>query len=294
MFTIFMTSDDYTCLYNGYMRNILTLKDVTLISVTSVDVQSAANALLVSSEFISFGSIKLLSPKKPVFLDASIEHVLIQPINFVGYSKFIIENLNNYVNTEFCLIVQADGFIINPKRWKNEFLDYDYIGAPWPHEVEVRNSVFNKFHFDKNRVGNGGFSLRSKRLLEICSQIKFDELNFSIKSEDLLICHFLYEEMLKAGIRFAPLELASQFSIESGEIAEGQNLTTPFGFHGKRWLSDEYLAKLAANSVYSGEFSSLLLKPLVTPLNTSRRIGRLDPCPCGSGRRFKDCHGGII
>ena len=30
------------------------------------------------------------------------------------------------------LIVQDDGFIINKNLWDEEFLSYDYIGAPWP------------------------------------------------------------------------------------------------------------------------------------------------------------------
>jgi hypothetical protein len=51
-------------------------------------------------------------------------------------------------------------------------------------------------------------------------------------SEDLLLCHFLYEDMRRAGIRFASPELAAYFSIESPAATFGQS----FGFHGKHWL----------------------------------------------------------
>jgi len=176
--------------------------------------------------------------------------------------------------------------------WTNEFLKYDYIGAPWPNEVGVNNASISKIHLQKNRVGNGGFSLRSKKLLEVCSQIKFDTLDFPIKSEDMIICHFLYEEMLKSGIKFAPFDLAGKFSIESLIENQAGNLTSSFGFHGKHWLSNDYLENLAIKSSYPKEFLSLLLKHPKTQFSSKpNRIGRLASCPCGSAKRFKDCHG---
>jgi hypothetical protein len=277
------------------MSNFLELNNVTLLTVTSVDLDAAANALLISSEYCKFGSIKMLSPTRPISLHKAIEHIAIPPIDFIGYSKFMIEDLHKFVDTEFCLCIQSDGFVINPSLWTNEFLEYDYLGAPWPNSVNINSGVANKFYFDKNKVGNGGFSLRSKKLLEICSQIKFDELNFLTKSEDMIICHFLYEEMLKAGIKFAPLKLASKFSIEWLIENENSNLASSFGFHGKHWLSDDYLQKLAAQSNYPKEFSSLLKKHLsIQPLNRLGRVGRLEQCPCGSAKRYKDCHGKLI
>jgi hypothetical protein len=277
------------------MSNFLQLNDITLLTVTSVDTESAANALLISSESCKFGSIKMLSPTRPIGLHKAIEHISIPPIDFISYSKFMIEDLHQFVDTKFCLCIQSDGFVINPGLWTNEFLKYDYLGAPWPNAVKVNNGPVDKFYFDINKVGNGGFSLRSKKLLEVCSRIKFDELNFPIKSEDMIICHFLYEEMLTAGIKFAPLNLASKFSIDS--LIENQNnsLVSSFGFHGKHWLSNDYLQKLAAQSNYPKEFLSLLRKDLSTkPSNKLGRVGRLEPCPCGSDKRFKDCHGKLI
>ena len=29
----------------------------------------------------------------------------------------------------------------------------------------------------------------------------------------------------------------------------------------------------------------------VTMMRTSPKIGRNDPCPCGSGKKYKNCHG---
>ena len=30
------------------------------------------------------------------------------------------------------LTIWTDGFIVHPEMWRDEFLKYDYIGAPWP------------------------------------------------------------------------------------------------------------------------------------------------------------------
>lgn len=276
------------------MNNRLNLKNLTLLTATSIDIEAAMKALLISSEFCDFASIKLLSPIKPSGLPSSIEHSLIPPIDFLGYSKFMIEELHNYVDTPFCLVVQADGFVINPQAWDTRFLEFDYIGAPWPPFVGVNNLTQKTFTFDKNRVGNGGFSLRSKKLLEICSRIQFDQLDLPIKSEDVIICHYLFEELCSQGIKFAPLELASKFSTEILIDGLSEGLSNSFGFHGKHWLANNHLVELANRSSYSKEFSDLIIKPSIFSVNRPQQVtGRLDPCPCGSTKRFKDCHGRI-
>ena len=49
----------------------------------------------------------------------------------------------------------------------------------------------------ENCVGNGGFSLRRHKLAVTTSKIDFKSLKFPIKSEDIVICHYLYKEMLR-------------------------------------------------------------------------------------------------
>ena len=134
------------------------------------------------------------------------------------------KDLNNYVDTDFVLIFQNDGFISDSSSWTEEFLDYDYIGAPW-------------WYDDENNVGNGGFSLRSKKLLEILSN---DSHIKETDPEDHNICR-VYGDYLKEthGIKFAPESLARKFSVENG------NFTSQFGFHGK-WHMGSYIKKILA------------------------------------------------
>jgi len=273
------------------MNTTINLNDLTLVSVTSVNIDSAAKALIISSEFCNFNSIKLFSPIKPEFLPSHIEHIEIPYISFSGYSHFIIEKLYKYIHTSYCLIIQADGFIINSGLWDKKFIEFDYIGAPWPESVDVNNSPIKKLKFDQNRVGNGGFSLRSKKLLEICSKINFDKLNYPIKSEDLIICHYLYESMCNEGIKFAPISVACKFAIE-GCINRNISLDNYFGFHGKHWLTNSFFHELASKSRYSDLILDLLPRNTSLDKNISQKItGRLDPCPCGSNLKFKLCHG---
>ena len=87
----------------------------------------------------------------------------------------------------------------------------------------------------------------SGRRSKITSKIDFDSLKLPIKSEDVVICHYLYKDMIDQGIRFATPELAAKFSIENENNLYGQNVNSVFGFHGKH-LRDHFLKKYILRS----------------------------------------------
>jgi len=211
---------------------MLSLPDVTLVAVSSVDLDGTLFALSASSHEIEFAEVKFLTSESIRPTNPKIKVEYIPKLDFLGYSKFIIKDLYRYVNTTHCLVVQADGFVLNPHKWNKDFLKYDYIGAPWPEKLSLKPGD-HILEMKNNRVGNGGFSLRSKKLLEETAKIDFDNLTFPTFSEDMLICHFMYEEMIAAGIKFPAPQFAAQFSVESPEAAFGQSPETSFGFHGK-------------------------------------------------------------
>jgi len=130
----------------------------------------------------------------------------------------MINSLVDYIDTNYCLIIQYDGYIINPDLWTDEFLNYDYIGAPW--------------WYESLNVGNGGFSLRSKRLLLSVKETISSYYVGALHPEDDIICRVLrpYLEDDYA-IKFCNETLAKQFSFEPNRINSSfQNDT--FGFHG--------------------------------------------------------------
>jgi len=222
------------------MKKKLKLPDITLLAATSVDIDQTQLAMRISLHNIEFAAAKLLSSSAPSKKYPDIEYVEIPHMDFLGYSRLMIEDLHKYFTTSHCLIVQSDSFVINADLWKKEFLEFDYIGAPWSNKVQVNpNLVLN---MEKNPVGNGGFSLRSRKLVKTTSKINFSSLKFSIKSEDIIICHYLYKEMIESGIRFAPPKVAAQFSMENVNNLYGQDVNSVFGFHGKH-LRDYFLKK---------------------------------------------------
>ena len=227
------------------MKKKLKLPNVTLLAATSIDIDQTQLAMRISLQNISFGAAKLLSSSPPKKKYSDIERVSIPPMNFLDYSRLIIEDLHKYFETSHCLIVQADSFVVNSDLWKDEFLEFDYIAAPWSDKIQVNpNLVLN---MKENVVGNGGFSLRSHKLAKTTSKINFKSLKFPIKSEDVVICHYLYKKMIEKGIRFAPPKLAAQFSMENVNHLYGQDVNSVFGFHGKH-LRDYFLKKYILHS----------------------------------------------
>lgn len=124
---------------------------------------------------------------------------------------FVMRHLHSYIHTSHLMIFQADGYPVNPAAWSSDFLEVDYIGAKW-------------WYNDDCNVGNSGFSMRSKRLMEILPN--HSEVTHP---EDEVICRRL-GPMLRSqyGIKFANDALADRFSVEHSGPYSGQ-----FGFHGQ-------------------------------------------------------------
>lgn len=159
-----------------------------------------------------FGQVLLLSDKPPPNADPAIEWRRIDRLGSrADYSRFMLRGLAQHVGTSHALCVQWDGFVLDGSAWDPHFLDYDYIGAVWPH-----------FH-DGFNVGNGGFSLRSRRLFEACKKIPSDESQV----EDVLIGRVYRPQLEQQGIRFAPEPVARRFAYER-TARTGRE----FGFHG--------------------------------------------------------------
>ncbi|MEH2005157.1 DUF5672 family protein [Nostoc sp.] len=225
--------------------NKINLQNTTLVTISSVDIELTLLSLVISNLNATFNRVLFFTfeeiDQRYLKLFPQLEVIKIPPIrSLVEYSRFVIKELNSFIDTEFCLVTQGDGFIINPQLWSEEFLNYDYIAAPWRKQTHLVNSqgkTVDIVDLTKNRVGNGGFSLRSKKLLEVSSQLDFDNLKTSSLSEDLIICHYFYDWFKDQDIKFAPLEIAVKFSFEQ-PIEEIDNFSweNTFGFHGKTSL----------------------------------------------------------
>lgn len=95
------------------------------------------------------------------------------------------------IPTENVLIFQTDTIL---RRFGiDEFISYNYVGAPW---IRFREGKI---------VGNGGLSFRKKsRMLEITNQFSDKEITM----EDIYFCKYLKDEDI------APYDVAKTFSVE--------------------------------------------------------------------------------
>jgi hypothetical protein len=194
-------------------KSKINLRNVTLCAVDCLNPILASRALEHSKKHCLFGETILLTDRH---IDTNSRLVPISTISTrEDHSAFILRELVKYVSTPWVLIVQWDGFVLDGAAWTEDFFDYDYIGASWPH------------HRDGMTVGNGGFSLRSTRLLRVLATDPRFEPDPAF-GEDHLICR-TFRPVLEAeyGIRFAPDSIADRFSFERS-VPTGPT----FGFHG--------------------------------------------------------------
>ncbi len=146
---------------------------------------------------------------------------------------FFVRELHKHFTTSHCLHVEWDARIANPAAWDPSWLQYDYIGAPWPWPFEQTRIPWmpNAWPLppchENNCVGNLGFALLSKRFCEAIADISGPDDPMAAMS-DIYICRMLRPKLEEAGIIFAPEVVAARFSCE-GRFYCGQ-----FGFHGQQ------------------------------------------------------------
>jgi hypothetical protein len=202
--------------------SVRALPEVTLLAVTDVALSATARALALSQHGLCFGEALFFSDRPP----PPGTPATWRPIAPIGsrfeYSRFMLRDLAAHLETQHVLCVQWDGYVLDSTRWDPAFLDYDYIGAPWP-------------HFEQGmRVGNGGFSLRSRRLVEACAVLPISD-----EAEDVTICR-THRRLLEQrfGLRFAPEELAQRFAYERMTPTGNE-----FGFHGALNMIDQITSR---------------------------------------------------
>lgn len=202
------------------------MRNLSSVALCCVDTRTPALALKAMQrcmQELQFGDAILFAhPEETLLTQANALRVrIVDPgtMNSIeAYSRFMLQGLAPHLNLDFMLIVQWDGFVLNPECWSDDFFRYDYIGAVWPER------------FSRYKVGNGGFSLRSRKLLQALTSADIKVTH----PEDLSICD-VNRELLenRYHVRFAPSEIAARFAYE-----HVRSDTATFGFHGVFNLAD--------------------------------------------------------
>lgn len=210
----------------------LALPDVTLVGIDTICHDLTAWAADDCMRCASFGDVKIFTN-----VTGMPDGVCISGLaDGASALRFKFQDLSSYIKTKNILFFQWDGWIVNPSLWRPEFLEYDFIGAPW-------------WYTDGRNVGNGGFALQSKALMDFIA----DNLDrFPVASpEDDVVCRKYRPALEAEGFRWAPEDLAHQFSFECSAPHNA------FGYHAMRnWLHvlDRYAlierARVAARNPY--------------------------------------------
>lgn len=202
------------------------LSSVTLLIADGLNAGRAAKVIEKCKAVCDFGAIKLLT-HLPIESEYRVEIMPLKSI--VAYSIFCLTEMYKHFDTEHVLIVQHDGWIINPDTWTDTWLQYDYVGP-----------LFIQF----DEVGSGGFSLRSKRLMrgaaervQLLSGLTWDgteeQANIIQSSLGNYEDGVLSLQMKKDGYKYPS-------KAEAGKFCQGGNpnakyyYSHPFGFHSAR------------------------------------------------------------
>jgi ADP-heptose:LPS heptosyltransferase len=232
---------------------MLHLKDVSLLCVDGLGlVAPSLKAIEASTRRIRFHRVTLLTANRECRSTRKVEVKYVPRMSWADYNAFSISRLSDYFDSDFVLTIQDDGYVSNPRLWSDEFLRYDYIGAPWDvalteqamanlrRNLDSKGRAFSgaqpvlrSFDAQHYRVGNSGFCLRSRRLCEFTR--RYDG-KYPGQPDDNIIGIYEREELQAHGFRIAPLEVAGRFAVElPTEVNPTADQTKTFGFHG-RWL----------------------------------------------------------
>ncbi|QEY23438.1 hypothetical protein D0T90_02100 [Neisseria animalis] len=262
----------------------MSFSNLTVVAVTGSDAYTEGSAYAVARSCRELPGARglLVSPSRPRAFDEAelsalpLAHYACRPFGYLEYNYFMLYLLADLIETDYCLVVQNDGWVLDGKNWRDEFWQYDYLGAPIPKLGRLQNGVWEigwsdkwfecvtkQLPMDGYELQNGGFSLRSRRLLEAPRRyglfvppempqpvrpphsggrqedIKIAVAFSTAANEDVLLSGLWRQGLEEQGFRFAPLGVADWFAYESTITPPLRNV--PFedilGVHSMgRWL----------------------------------------------------------
>jgi hypothetical protein len=190
---------------------MIQLPDVTLIMIETMEHQLAKLAVEDSLHDVRFGDAIFFTDQNEPVPGCRMVHVPNWPTK-LEWSQFSWFGVTPHVRTSHMLYVQWDSWVVDTVMWRDYFLDYDYVGAPWP------------WHPDK-RVGNGGFSLRSTALMRYLRDHR-DRFPCTTSIDDDLLCRSYRPALEDVGFTWAPERVAEEFAFECAKPSHAS-----FGFH---------------------------------------------------------------
>jgi len=209
------------------MKNKIKIPDVTLLAISSTEEEGSIKSLVKCCEQIEFGDVKFVSHKKPESMPDFITWEYCPEIkSYREFDQYVFPYMGEHVQTSHMLMVQTHAYILHPELWDDNWLVYDFIGAPW----QERPEFISVSTGEMVRVGNGGFSLRSKKLLDLPLKLNLPVvIDRGYSSDDGLINSYYRKIFLDNGIKYPSVDVAAKFAFEN--IVPENIGIIPFGFH---------------------------------------------------------------
>jgi len=221
-----MVSNDFTIYTSIENRRKL---DITLVAVASNMIPQTIQSLTTCMNLMDFSKVKFITDTLPKNLPSTIEYIECPKLTYEMNMNYVFKELGQHIDTSHCLLVQYDSWILRPQMWNDDWLEYDYIAPPWPTHFSMRLPSGNFV-----RVGCGGFSLRSKKFMDIPKRFNLDLVEYegepyNMWADDWNTCVFYRDFFLKLGIKYASQSVATEFGQEV-DMLENIGIY-PFGFH---------------------------------------------------------------
>lgn len=214
-------------------------KSITLAIVGTTNHSLMSFAVEKTVENTKVDKIKIFSDK-PIKCRYQYDfHRLPKKFDLFDYSNFILKSLGDYIDTDYVMIIQYDGFATNKNYFNETYFNYDFIGS----YTTVNHPPLLRFLKETRTIDlatqswyniGGGFSLRSKKILDALKDDRIQESVYNYVSnsqhncEDIFVT-ILYKDLLEKeyGITYAPADICLDFS---SEILIGYE--SCLGFHG--------------------------------------------------------------
>lgn len=191
---------------------MLDLSNTTLVIVATRGHAISKIAVDACLERATFGGVLIYTnDRSRIEVPGAVYHDVPDWPNKVEAGRFYYSEAMSGVETPFALLIEWDGGIFDATKWRADFFEYDYIGAPW-------------ITIDNNKVGNGGFTLMSKRLGDfICAR----RGQYPCMT-DFDVCRRWRQTFEReGGFKWPSADVAADFAWELGTRSPNN-----FGYHG--------------------------------------------------------------
>lgn len=201
---------------------LLELPSVTLLCVETQMHEMARRAISDTVAKVKFAEVVIHTNKPDLIPIGGARYVDLQHLpDKIQHGTYCYNDSPKSVTTPHMIFLEWDGAVRDVRAWEPSFLDYDYIGAPWPGKRAGQWTPR-----EGCSVGNGGFTLWSKKLMD-CLSANRATLRVATDTH-ISIEHRRALENL-CGAKWASEPVGFQFSYEHGTNEERSRPS--FGVH---------------------------------------------------------------